>query len=139
LKKRGKLQPIARLLEITKGAASSQLARKIADAPEGLRHLSAIGGKAAEAASTSVGITVTPAGMRNAVEIEPALRAFAKEPDGGLIVAPSPFNTTNQALILALASELRLPAIYPFRYFAENGGLASYGFDTIVQHRGAAC
>ena len=43
-----------------------------------------------------------------------------------LIVAPSPFNTTNQELIIVLASELRLPAIYPFRYFTENGGLASY-------------
>ena len=92
----------------------------------------------AEAASTSLGMTVTSVGVRSAAEIEPALRAFAKEPDGGLIVAPSPFNTTNQELILALASELRLPAIYPFRYFAENGGLASYGFDTVEQHRGAA-
>jgi putative ABC transport system substrate-binding protein len=92
----------------------------------------------AEAASTSLGMTVTSVGVRSAAEIEPALRAFAKEPDGGLIVAPSPFNSTNQKLILALASELRLPAIYPFRYFAENGGLASYGFDTVEQHRGAA-
>jgi len=93
---------------------------------------------AAEAASTSLGMTVTSAGVRSAAEIEPALRAFAKEADGGLIVAPSPFNTTYQELILALASELRSPAIYPFRYFAENGGLASYGFDTVEQHRGAA-
>ncbi len=93
---------------------------------------------AAEAASTSLGMTVTSAGVHSAAEFEPALRAFAKEPDGGLIVAPSPFNTTNQDLILSLASELRLPAIYPFRYFAENGGLASYGFDTVEQHRGAA-
>lgn len=93
---------------------------------------------AAETAAASLGVSVTPVGLRNAVEIEPALRAFAKEPDGGLIVAPSPFNTTNQKLIIALSSELRLPAIYPFRYFAENGGLASYGFDTVEQHRDAA-
>jgi putative ABC transport system substrate-binding protein len=92
----------------------------------------------AEAASAALGMTVTPAALRNAAEIEPALRTFAKEPDGGLIVAPSPFNTTNQTLIIALASELHLPAIYPFRYFAENGGLASYGFDTVEQHRSAA-
>ena len=92
----------------------------------------------AEAASTSLGMTMTSVGVRSAAEIEPALRAFAKEPDGGLVVAPSPFNTTNQELILALASELRLPAVYPFRYFVENGGLASYGFDTVEQHRGAA-
>jgi putative ABC transport system substrate-binding protein len=93
---------------------------------------------AAEAASTFLGMTVTSADVRSAAEIEPALRAFAKEPGGGLIVAPSPFNTTNQELFLALASELRLPAIYPFRYFAENGGLASYGFNTVELHRGAA-
>jgi ABC-type uncharacterized transport system substrate-binding protein len=94
--------------------------------------------RAAEAASTPMGITVTPVGVRNAVEIEPALRAFAKEPNGGLIVAPSPFNTTNQELISASAAELRLPAIYPFRYFPEHGGLASYGFDTVEQHSAAA-
>jgi putative ABC transport system substrate-binding protein len=94
--------------------------------------------RTAEAVSASLGITVTPVGLRSAAEIEPALRAFAKEPNGGLIVAPSPFNTVNQNLIIALASELRLPAIYPFRYFAENGGLSSYGFDMVQQHRGAA-
>jgi putative ABC transport system substrate-binding protein len=94
--------------------------------------------RTAQAASGSLGMTVTPAGTRTAEEIDPALRSFGKEPDGGLIVAPSPFNTTNQKLILGLASEMRLPAIYPFRYFAENGGLASYGFNTVEQHRGAA-
>ena len=92
----------------------------------------------AEVASSSMGITVTPVGTRDAAEIKPALRAFAKEPNGGLIVAPSPFNTTNQELIFALTAELRLPAMYPFRYFPEHGGLASYGFDTVEQHRGAA-
>jgi putative ABC transport system substrate-binding protein len=56
----------------------------------------------------------------------------------GSLWPPSPFNTSNQNLIIALASELRLPAIYPFRYYAENGGLASYGFNTVEQHRGAA-
>ena len=94
--------------------------------------------RAAQAASSSLGVTVTPAGVRTAEEIGPMLRAFASEPDGGLIVAPSPLHTTNQVLLLALASELRLPAIYPFRYFAENGGLVSYGFNTVEQHRGAA-
>ena len=49
-----------------------------------------------------------------------------------MIVAPSPFNTTNQELIFALAAELRLPAVYPFRYFPENGGLASYASESTV-------
>jgi len=93
---------------------------------------------AAEAASTSWGMKVAPAGVRTGAEIERTLTLFAKEPDGGLIIAPSPFNTTNQELIIRLASNLRLPAIYPFRYFSTNGGLASYGFDTVEEHRGAA-
>jgi putative ABC transport system substrate-binding protein len=62
----------------------------------------------AEAASISLGMSVTPAPMHSLAEIEPALRTFVKVPDGGLIVAPSPFNTTNQKLIIALAAELGL-------------------------------
>ena len=93
---------------------------------------------AAEAASTSLGMTVTPAAVKSIADIEQALTAFAKEPNGGLIVAPFPFIATNQDRLIALASDLRLPAIYPFRYFATNGGLASYGFDTVDLHRKAA-
>jgi putative tryptophan/tyrosine transport system substrate-binding protein len=104
--------------------------------PDISAHLAFI--RTAETASTPMGTTVTPVGVHNAAEIESALRAFAREPNGGLIVAPSPFNTINQQLFFALAAELRLPAIYPFRYFAENGGLVSYGFNTVEQHRGAA-
>ena len=94
--------------------------------------------RAADAASNTFGISVTPASVRSAAEIEPALTAFAQEPNGGLIVAPSPINTINQKLIIALASDLHLPAIYPFRYFATNGGLVSYGIDTVEQNRGGA-
>ena len=93
---------------------------------------------AAEAASSSLGMTVTAAGVRNAADIESALTAFAKEPNGGLIVAPSPLIATGQDLIIALAVRLHLPAIYPFRYFCTNGGLVSYGFDPVEQQRGAA-
>jgi putative ABC transport system substrate-binding protein len=93
---------------------------------------------AAEAASTSLGMTVTAAAVQSIADIEHALTAFAKEPNAGLIVAPFPFIATNQDRIIALASDLRLPAIYPFRYFATNGGLASYGFDTVEPHRNAA-
>jgi putative ABC transport system substrate-binding protein len=93
---------------------------------------------AAEAASTSLAVTVTAAPVRSIGDIERALRAFAKEPNGGLIVGPFPFIATNQDRVIALASDLHLPAIYPFRYFATNGGLASYGFDTIEPHRQAA-
>ena len=92
----------------------------------------------AEAASTLLGVTVTGAAVQSIADIEHVLTAFAKEPNGGLIVAPFPFIATNQDRIIALASDLHLPAIYPYRYFAANGGLASYGFDTVEPHREAA-
>src|SRR5262249_28473071 len=56
------------------------------------------------------------AGARDADEIEPVLKAFAREPNGGLIVAPSPITTFRRELIITLARQLDLPAIYPFRY-----------------------
>jgi len=93
---------------------------------------------AVEAASTSLGMTVTSAGVRAAADIEPALTAFARVPNGGLIIAPSPLTTTRRELIIASASRLRLPAIYPFRFFSKSGGLVSYGIDHMEQVREAA-
>jgi putative ABC transport system substrate-binding protein len=91
-----------------------------------------------EAASPSLGVTVTTVGINNSNEIEPALTAFAREPDGGLIVAPSPITTIERKPIIALAARLDLPTIYPFRYFPQNGGLVSYGIDQMEQARGGA-
>jgi putative ABC transport system substrate-binding protein len=91
-----------------------------------------------EAASSSVGVTVTAAAARDASEIEPVLTAFAREPNGGVIVAPSPITTFRRELIITLARQLALPAIYPFRYFPENGGLVSYGIDQMEQVSGGA-
>jgi putative ABC transport system substrate-binding protein len=93
---------------------------------------------AAEAASTSLGMTVTATGVRDAADIESALMAFAREPNGGLIVAPAPITTARRELIISLAARLGLPAIYPFRFFPISGGLVSYGIDQMEQWRGAA-
>ena len=92
---------------------------------------------AVEAASTA-GITVTGTGVRAAADIEPALTAFARVPNGGLIVAPSPLTTTRRELIIASAARRSLPAVYPFRFFCESGGLVSYGIDHMEQVREAA-
>jgi putative ABC transport system substrate-binding protein len=51
--------------------------------------------------------------------------AFAREPSGGLIVTPSPLTATKRDVIIAAAARLGLPAIYPFRFYLESGGLAS--------------
>jgi ABC-type uncharacterized transport system substrate-binding protein len=91
-----------------------------------------------EAASTSFGMTVTAAGVRDAADIERVLTELAREPNGGLIVTPSPLTATRRDLIIAAAARLGLPAIYPFRFYAASGGLVSYGIDQMETVREAA-
>ena len=76
--------------------------------------------------------------MHNANEIEQVLAAFAAKGNGGLIVTPHAVTLTNRDLIVALAARLRLPALYPLPFYAETGGLISYGFDTVDQFQRAA-
>jgi putative ABC transport system substrate-binding protein len=91
-----------------------------------------------ETAATSLGIKVRAAGVRSAADIERTLTAFAREPNGGLIITPSPLTATRRELIIALSARLKLPAIYPFRFFATSGGLVSYGINQMEQVREAA-
>jgi putative tryptophan/tyrosine transport system substrate-binding protein len=93
---------------------------------------------AAEAASASLDIKVIAIDLHDAALMEDTLTAFAQELNGGLIITPNPVNTKSPELLPKLARQLRLPAIYPFRVFVVNGGLVSYGFDTIEQQRGVA-
>ena len=93
---------------------------------------------ATEAVAPSLGFTVTAVDVHDAGAIEGAVAKFADQPDGGLIVVPHPRTVANRASIIILAARHRLPAIYPFRYFATEGGLMSYGADQIDQWRGAA-
>jgi putative ABC transport system substrate-binding protein len=77
-------------------------------------------------------------GVHDADEIERAMVAFAAKGNGGIIVIPHALTLTNRDLIVALAARLRLPALYPLAFYAEAGGLISYGFDTVNQfQRGA--
>ena len=59
-------------------------------------------------------------------------------PNGGLLVLPSPITGVHRELIVATAARHRLPAVYPFRYFIDVGGLASYGVDPLDLYRRAA-
>jgi putative tryptophan/tyrosine transport system substrate-binding protein len=77
--------------------------------------------------SSGVRLIVTP--TRDAREIDRALVAVSGEPKGGLIVSPDAFTVANRRLIISLAARYRLPATYPFRFFAADGGLLSYGHD----------
>jgi putative ABC transport system substrate-binding protein len=87
------------------------------------------------ASSSGIDLVVSP--TRDAAEIDQALVAVSGEPKGALIVSPDAFTTTNRGLIISLAARYRLAAIYPYRYFAADGGLLSHGHDYIEPWRRA--
>ena len=93
---------------------------------------------AAKAVAPSLNVEVTAVDVHGGVEIERAIATFASQPDGGLVVTPHTSLPPNRGTIFLLAAQHRLPAVYPFRYFAAEGGLMSYGPDQIDQWRGAA-
>jgi putative ABC transport system substrate-binding protein len=79
--------------------------------------------------SIAVELMATP--VRNEAEIEAAIANLARRPGGGLIAAPDPFTTTHRRLLMNLAQQYRLPAVYGFRQFVTEGALLSYGPDTV--------
>ena len=94
--------------------------------------------RTAEVAAKPLGMTVTAAGVRDTADIDRVLTEFAREPNGGFIVTPSPLTATGRNVITAAAARLGLPAIYPFRFYAASGGLISYGVDQLETVREAA-
>ena len=93
---------------------------------------------AIQANASSFGVELLPLDAQEGSEIDRAIGAFAGSAGGGLIVTSSPTALINRDLIIKLAGQHRLPAIYPFRPFATGGGLTSYGPDLIDPHRRAA-
>ena len=91
-----------------------------------------------KAAAASFAVEAIAARVRDAAELETTIAAQTREPNGGLIVMPDTFMTAHRAKITALAAQYRLPAVYPFRFFAANGGLLSYGGDSVDIFRRAA-
>jgi putative tryptophan/tyrosine transport system substrate-binding protein len=91
-----------------------------------------------QAAAPSFGVTVAPGGVHDAAEIERFITSFGREPNGGLLVLPSPVSTVHRDQIIALTARYRIPAIYPFRYFPASGGLMSYGVNPADEFRRAA-
>ena len=94
---------------------------------------------AIQALAQSLKLDVSPVDTRrDAGEIERAITTFARTANGGLIVTPNASASVHRDLIVALAARHRLPAVYPFRYHADGGGLVSYGPDVVDQCRRAA-
>jgi putative tryptophan/tyrosine transport system substrate-binding protein len=93
---------------------------------------------AIQSAAPSLGMEAIPINVRDAGEIERSIAALAHSSNGGVVITGSPEASRHRDLIAALAARHRLPAVYPFRSFVTNGGLISYGPDTIDQYRRAA-
>jgi putative ABC transport system substrate-binding protein len=92
---------------------------------------------AIQAVAPTLGVEVSPVGLRDVAEIERGITAFAGA-KGGLVVTPSGLAIVNRDTIIKLAAQHQLPAIYPFKDFAIGGGLLSYGPDVVDQYRRAA-
>jgi putative tryptophan/tyrosine transport system substrate-binding protein len=86
----------------------------------------------------SMGVELSLINMRDAGEIERAIKDFARSSNGGLIVTATPLATQHRELIIRLAADHKLPAVYYERYFVTGGGLISYGPHMVDQYQRAA-
>jgi putative ABC transport system substrate-binding protein len=93
---------------------------------------------AIEVLAPSFGVELSAFTVRDTGEIERTLAAFARAPNGGLIVVGALSLESNHDLIVALAAQHRVPAVYPYRSYVAAGGLMSYGTDLVAQFRRAA-
>jgi putative tryptophan/tyrosine transport system substrate-binding protein len=91
-----------------------------------------------KALAASIPVEAFAAPVRDKSDLEPVIAAHARVPNSGLIVMSDSFTSAHRAEITSLAARYRLPAIYPFRFFAELGGLLSYGNDRLDPFRRAA-
>jgi putative ABC transport system substrate-binding protein len=91
-----------------------------------------------QAFAPALGIDVSPINARDVEAVQSAIADFARLPNGGLVVTAAAFTVIHRVLIARLAAQHRLPAVYPRKVYAADGGLISYGFDVNVQVRLAA-
>ena len=95
-------------------------------------HPSWVGYQSAIATSAPLlGVRPIRAHLYTPADIDNAVDALAREPNGGLLVLPDTFTTVHRDKIVALANHHRLPAVYPLRFFATGGGLMAYGADLV--------
>ena len=93
---------------------------------------------AIQSVAPSFGVELRPVGLADANEIEHGITAFARDPNGALILTVGPGAIRHRELVIGLAARHKLPAVYPYRFHATEGGLISYGPDTIDPYRRAA-
>jgi ABC-type uncharacterized transport system substrate-binding protein len=123
-------------LELLKEIAPS--VRRVAVLRDASQGAGTIQFAAIQTAAPSLGMEVSPINMRDAGEIDRTIAAFARSPNGGLIVTAGASAYVHRDLIITLVARHRLPAIYPVRDFVTSGGLISYATDYVDHYRRAA-
>jgi putative ABC transport system substrate-binding protein len=93
---------------------------------------------AIQSAAPSLRMEASPIDVRHTADIERDIAVLARSSNGGVVVTASPEASSHRDLIVTLAAQHRLPAIYASRYFVTDGGLISYGPDILDQYRRAA-
>jgi putative ABC transport system substrate-binding protein len=101
--------------------------------PSGIGQFSAI-----QSAAQSSSVDLSPIGLRDADDIKRAVAVLSRAPNSGLIVTASAYSLKHRKLIIALAAQHKLPAVYPTQLFTHDGGLISYGPDINDLYRRAA-
>ena len=123
---------LEQLTQIAPGVTRAAVLRD-ATTPNGMAEFGAI-----QAVAPSLKVEVIPVNMRNAGEIEQSVKAFARSPNGGLIVTTGAATLHHRDLIITLAARHKLPAVYWERFFVAAGGLISFGADLVDNYRHAA-
>ena len=123
-------------LELLKEIASDVVRVGIVDSPNDAAWAGYM--QSIKANASVLGLEVTAMNAHDAGEIKQGIATFSRHPHGGLVVLPSALSASERDPIVNSANEYRLPAIYPYRYFATAGGLAFYGVDLLDQYRRAA-
>ena len=90
-----------------------------------------------QSVAPAVGVEVSPVSVRDAAEIERGVTAFAQSANGGLILTAGPLSAAHRDLIITLAAQYKLPAVYETRFYDADGGLISYGPNFLDQYRRA--
>ena len=120
------------LKQIAPGVKRALVLRDAA-APQGIAMFAVI-----QSTAASIGVEVSPLDLRDPAEIERAVAAFARSADRGLVVTASGWATANSGVIIKLAAQYKLPAVYAFRESVIDGGLISYGPDWLDEYRRGA-
>src|SRR5215471_10868111 len=130
-------QMVGKWLEILKEAAPSVARAVLMFSPDTSPHYY-VYLRSFEAMPRSVAVEVTAAPVRDTAEVEEAIAKLGRDPGGGLIVAPDAFTVLHHQLLIRLAQQHRLPAVYAYRTYVAEGALMSYGPDPYDNFRRSA-